>query len=192
LSGLGLNQLDNKLIDRCIKGDRLALEQLYTSYAPKMKAICVRYVHSIYEAEDVFQEAFIKVLRDIRHFNYQGSFDGWIRKIVVRTAIDHYKNNRLYAHSISYEEIEEPEGNASDLADQLSANELLEIIKKLPLGYNLVFNLYAIEGYSHGEIAEMLSISESTSRSQLCKARNFIKEELKQHHFLLNERRYAG
>ena len=184
--------MDNRLIESCQKGDRRALEQLYTQYAPKMKAICIRYVHSMYEAEDVFQEAFIKVLRDIRNFNHQGSFDGWIRKIVVRSAIDHYKKNKGYMQSISYEDMEEPEDCTGDLASQLSVQELLEIIQKLPLGYRLVFNLYAIEGYSHVEIAEMLSISESTSRSQLCKARHLIQQELKQQHALLNEKRYAG
>jgi RNA polymerase sigma factor (sigma-70 family) len=183
--------LNNELIERCRNGDKLALEQLYNYYAPKMKAVCLRYVHSRYEAEDVFQDAFIKVLKNIKNFSYQGSFDGWIRKIVIHSAIDHCKKNLIY-NTISYEDAEEPEDDSCDAANQLSANELLEIIRKIPTGYNIVFNLYAIEGYDHSEIAEMLHISESSSRSQLCKARNFIKNILKQYNFFINDKKNAG
>jgi RNA polymerase sigma-70 factor (ECF subfamily) len=181
--------LNKDFIDKCRKGDKIALEQLYNHYAPKMKAICLRYVYSIYEAEDIFQDAFIKVLKNIKQYNYKGSFDGWVRKIVVHTAIDHCKQNLVYKGNIPCEEAEETEADSFDLANQLSANELLNIIKKIPPGYNLVFNLYAIEGYTHPEIAKMLGISESSSRSQLCKARSFIKNILKQYDFAIDEKK---
>jgi RNA polymerase sigma factor (sigma-70 family) len=181
--------LDKTLIDKCRKGDKLALEQLYNYYAPKMKAICLRYVYSTYEAEDIFQDAFIKVLKNINKYNYQGSFDGWIRKIVIHTAIDHCKKNIIYKSNVACKEVEETEADACDVANQLSANELLAIIKKIPPGYNIVFNLHAIEGYSHPEIAEMLQISESSSRSQLSKARTFIKNILRQYNFVIDEKK---
>jgi RNA polymerase sigma factor (sigma-70 family) len=181
--------LNKDLIDKCRKGDKLALEQLYNYYAPKMKAMCLRYVYSICEAEDIFQDSFIKVLRSINQYNYQGSFDGWIKKIVINTAIDYCKKNLVHKSNISCEEAEESEADTFNLADQLSANDLLTIIKKIPPGYNMVFNLYAIEGYSHPEIAQMLHISESASRSQLCKARNFIKNILRQYDFVIDEKK---
>jgi RNA polymerase sigma factor (sigma-70 family) len=181
--------LDKDIIDKCRKGDPVALEQLYNYYAPKMKAICLRYVYSIYEAEDVFQDSFIKILKSIKQYKYQGSFDGWIRKIVINTAIDYCKDNLVHYSHVPCEEARETEADTFDFANQLSANELLTIIKKIPPGYNLVFNLYAIEGYSHPEIAQMLHISESSSRSQLCKARGYIKNILKQYDIVIDEKK---
>jgi RNA polymerase sigma factor (sigma-70 family) len=182
--------VDKIFIEKCREGDKVALQQLYKYYAPRMKGICLRYVYSASEAEDIFQDSFIKVLKNLKSYSFKGSFDGWIKKIVINTAIDHYKKNHNYRNNyVSYEEVEETEQDTSEIADQLSANELLEIIKKLPHGYRLVFNLYAIEGYSHSEIAETLQISESSSRSQLCKARYFIKNILRHYEFVLNEKR---
>jgi RNA polymerase sigma-70 factor (ECF subfamily) len=181
--------LEKDFIEKCREGDKLALQQLYKFYAPRMKGICLRYVHSVHEAEDVFQDSFIKVLKSIKTYSYKGSFDGWIKRIVINTAIDHYKSNYYNRTNLSYEEAGESEQDTLEIADQLSANELLEIIKKMPHGYRMVFNLYAIEGYTHYEIAAMMQITESTSRSQLCKARSFIKNILRQYEFVLNEKR---
>lgn len=179
--------MDKDLIEKCKNGDRIAMEQLYNHYAPKMKGICLRYSKSEYEAEDVFQEAFIKVLLKINNYQFKGSFDGWIKRIVVNTAIDHLKKDYNFKKQVSCEEADGTESSNIDVTDMLSANELLEIIKKIPAGYNAIFNLYAIEGYSHSEISEMLNISESASRSQLCKARNYIKNILHQYNFVNNE-----
>jgi RNA polymerase sigma factor (sigma-70 family) len=181
--------LEKIFIEKCREGDKVALQQLYKYYAPRMKGICLRYVHSAFEAEDIFQDSFIKVLKNLKNYSYKGSFEGWIKKIVINTAIDHYKKNHSLRNYVSYEDADETEQDTSEIADQLSTNELLEIIKKLPHGYRVVFNLYAIEGYTHSEISEMLQITEGSSRSQLCKARYFIKNILRQYEFVLNEKR---
>jgi RNA polymerase sigma factor (sigma-70 family) len=184
--------LNNEQIERCRKGDKIALEQLYNFYAPKMKSICLRYARTKSEADDIFQDSFIKVLKNIKTYEYKGSFEGWIRKIVVNTAINHYKKDLAYISShLSYEDAEEPEDESCDLVNHLSTNELMEIIKKIPAGYNMVFNLYAIEGYDHAEIAEMLQITESASRSQLSRARTFIINILRQYNYVTNERKKA-
>jgi RNA polymerase sigma factor (sigma-70 family) len=184
--------LDKELIDRCRKGDRVAFEQLYKLYAPKVKSICFRYAHSGYESDDIFQDFFIKVFKNIKDYVHSGSFDGWIRRIVVNTAINYYKKNLLYNnHHLSLEDAEEIEDDSCDLVNQLSADELMEIIKKIPPGYNMVFNLYAIEGYDHAEIAEILQISESASRSQLSRARTYIINILRQYNYVINEKKEA-
>jgi RNA polymerase sigma factor (sigma-70 family) len=184
--------LNNELIERCRKGDKIALEQLYSFYAPKMKSICLRYARSKSEADDIFQDSFIKILKNIKTYEYKGSFEGWIRKIVVNTAINHYKKDLAYvSNHLSYEDAEEPEDESCDLVNHLSVNELMEVIKKIPPGYNMVFNLYAIEGYDHSEIAEMLQITESASRSQLSRARTFIINILRQYNYVTNERKKA-
>jgi RNA polymerase sigma-70 factor (ECF subfamily) len=154
-----------------------------------MRGICLRYSYSVFEAEDIFQEAFIKVFRNLKNYGNKGSFDGWIKKIVIHTAVDHYKKNYPLRSHVPSEEAEEFESDYFDIADQLSASELLDIIQKIPPGYSVVFNLYAIEGYSHQEIAAMLNISESSSRSQLCKARNYIRNMLLQYDLVINERK---
>jgi RNA polymerase sigma-70 factor (ECF subfamily) len=186
--------LNKDLIERCRKGDKLALEQLYNFYAPKMKSICLRYARSKSEADDIFQDSFFKVLKNIKTYEYKGSFEGWIRKIVVHTAINHYKKNLTYlSKHISYEDAnaEQTEDESCDLVNHLSANELMEIIKKIPPGYNMVFNLFAIEGYDHSEIAELLQITESASRSQLSRARTFIINILRQYNYVPNEKKKA-
>lgn len=181
--------LDKDFIEKCRSGDKHALEQLYNYFAPKMKGICLRYSRSVFEAEDIFQDSFIKILNNLQSYTYKGSFEGWIKRIVIHTAIDNYKKNYPLRNIVSAEEAEEEEAEAADIASQLSAAELLDIIKKIPTGYRVVFNLYAVEGYNHSEIAEMLNISESSSRSQLCKARNYIINVLRQYDFVVNEKK---
>jgi RNA polymerase sigma factor (sigma-70 family) len=184
--------LNNDWIERCRKGDKIALEQLYNLYAPKMKSICLRYAHSKFEVDDIFQDAFMKVLKSIKNYEFKGSFEGWIRTIVVNTAINHYKKNLLYVtHHVTYEAAEDKEDDSCDLVNLLSTNELMEIIKKIPRGYHMVFNLYAIEGYDHAEIAEMLQITESASRSQLSRARTFIINILRKYNYVIDEKKKA-
>lgn len=177
--------IDSNLINKCISGDRQAQESLYKYYAPKLKGICMRYARSLFEGEDIFQEAFIKVFNNLSSFNYKGSFDGWVRRIVINCAIDHYKKNLVFKNQFPYEDVNESEIDFVEIADQLSVEELYEIINKLPEGYKLVFNLFAIDGYSHKEIAELLNISEGTSKSQLAKARRHIKDLLTKYNFVL-------
>lgn len=166
--------LDDDIVKKCMEGDRFAQERLYTMYAPRLYGICLRLASSKVEAEDILQEAFIKVFRRLGSYNGQGSLEGWIKRTVVNTAIDQYhlnnkKNNHLHLELVNEDQLE-----SVAIPTDLDEQDLLAILEKIPPGYRLVFNLFAIEGYSHKEIGEMLSISEGTSKSQLAKARKYL------------------
>ncbi len=167
-----------EIIRECIKGDSSAQELLYNKFASKMLGVCIRYFKSIEEAEDALQEGFIKVFANLKYYRSEGSFEGWIRKIMVNTALNIYrKNQKHYFHS-DIDEIQEQYFGGNLISQKYSAEQLLKVIQDLPTGYKLVFNLFEIEGYSHKEIAEMLDISVSTSKSQLLKAKNRLKNTL--------------
>jgi len=170
--------LDREIVKLCIAGDRKAQEKLYNFYASKMKGVCLRYSRSIVESEDIFQDGFVKVFSNLKNYSGQGSFDGWVRRIMVNTAIDTYKKNLPFKNSSQFDEFIEDELKTVELPDELEEEDLLNILSNLPDGYRLVFNLYAIEGYSHKEIAERLNISENTSKSQLHRARKLIQQIL--------------
>ena len=164
---------EKQLIKGCIREDRYCQQQLFKQYAGKMFSVCLRYTRHEMEAEDVLQDAFIKVFDNIGKFEFKGSFEGWIRRIVVNTALKNYSKKSFKQEQIGLEN--HPElPMEPDIYKHLEEEALLGIIAKLPEGYRLVFNLYAIEGYSHKEIADMLGIQESTSRSQLVKARKML------------------
>ena len=151
---------------------------MFQRYAGKMLAVCMRYARHRMEAEDILQDAFVKVFEHIGQFQFKGALEGWIRRIVVNTAIKAYDRKSFTHEQIG---IDPTWDSASDLqlSDmQLQEKDLLNMINQLPDGYRIVFNLYAIEGYSHQEIAEMLGIQESTSRSQLVKARKQLQTQL--------------
>lgn len=148
--------------------------------------VCLRYTKSQADAEDVFQEAFIKVFHVLGQYNGRGSLEGWLRRIFVTTAINHYHKYKTNNKQPSLDDVPDQAHGDPDVIDQMSATELENIINTLPEGYRLVFNLYAIEGYSHKEISEQLGIAEGTSKSQLAKARNWLKKNL-QHQFLTYE-----
>jgi RNA polymerase sigma factor (sigma-70 family) len=162
---------EEEIVQGCKAGSRKSQRLLYDRYSKKMLGVCLRYCQNREEAEDVLQDGFIKVFTNIDSFKEQGSFEGWIRRIMVNTAINNYQSNlKRYYHS----DVEEETGISSDQVDafnKLSAMDLLRIIQSLPEGYRMVFNMYAIEGYTHKEIGEMLGISENTSKSQLSRAR---------------------
>ena len=164
---------EKELIKGCIQEDRYYQQELFRRYAGKMLMVCMRYARHEMEAEDLLQDAFIKVFDNINKFEYKGSFEGWIRRIVINTALKNYSKKCFKQEQIGLENYPdlplEPEIYA-----HLQEEELLRLIAKLPEGYRLVFNLYAVEGYSHKEIADMLGIQESTSRSQLVKARKML------------------
>jgi RNA polymerase sigma-70 factor (ECF subfamily) len=150
---------------------------LYERYAGKMYAVCLRYARSSADAADMLQEGFVKVFTKLDQFQFQGSFEGWIRRIMVNTALRTYQRQRFEQETTGYEHLPELPVEPDAVA-QLSEAELLNLIGKLPDGYRVVFNLVAIEGFSHAEAAEMLGIQESTSRSQLTKARRWLIEQL--------------
>ncbi len=179
-----------ELINGVMKRKKKAQRELYTRYAPIMRAICMRYTRNLSEAEDVVQEGFIKIFTKIDQYSGLGSFEGWMKRIFVNTSINHLKKNKniLFHYDINeipYRDVDVTESKddyfstKTNMVDiDFSEEEILRIINKLPDGYKLVFNLYAVEELSHKEIAKMLSISVSTSKSQLFRARKTIQKQL--------------
>ena len=151
----------------------MAQQALYDRYSGKMFALCLRYAKHRAEAEDILQEGFIKVFDKISSFRGDGSFEGWIRRIMIHTAIKYYHKASRKNEAIGWESL--PDNPLKpEVYGQLDADQILGLIQELPEGYRLVFNLHALEGYKHKEIADMLEIGESTSRSQLTKARSML------------------
>ena len=168
---------ENDLINGCRRGDSHAQQRVFDLYSARMYGICLRYVRSSMQAEDVLVMAFTKVFERISQFKGEGSFEGWIRRITVNEALTSLRRSRVMMVETDLEYADrEPDYNA--LSDHLEAEDLLKIIEKLPPGYRVVFNLYAIDGYSHKEIAEQLGISENTSKSQLSRARTYLQKLL--------------
>lgn len=150
---------------------------MYERFAGKMMTVCIRYTRHRLEAEDILQEGFIKVFNNISKFQGKGSFEGWIRRIMINTALSNYNKSSFQKELIGLEDyqsgVEQPKA-----IQQLTADEIMAVINTLPDGYKIVFNLYVIEEYSHKEIAEMLDITPSTSRSQLVKARRMLQKKI--------------
>ncbi len=166
------------LIKGCLAKDRKSQNALYQHFCKKMFGVCMRYAKNREEAEDLLQDGFVKVFTKIDQFKNQGSFEGWVRRVLVNTILERFRqNNHLYAIT-NIDDITEPIA-IEDGFEQIAATDLLNVIQMLPAGYKMVFNLYAIEGYSHKEIADMLQISEGTSKSQLSRARTMLQEMLK-------------
>ena len=142
-------------------------------------SVCLRYARSTADAEDILQDAFIKVFDKMHQFKFEGSFEGWIRRIVVNTALKKYSLRRYEKEVVGYEIKDKDESVIEPSAySDLTEKELMHLINMLPSGYKLIFNLYVIEGYQHDEIAEMLNIQPGTSRSQLVKARNMLQKQI--------------
>lgn len=169
---------EKELIQRCKAKDKKAEKQLYERYAPKMWGVCIRFAKNRMGAEDIMQEGFVKVFDKLEQYNDQGSFEGWIRKTIVNTAINHYKKNINHNKELDIDEVTIKNQLEPRVIDQLTVNELMEVIRELPEGYRLVFNLFVVEGYSHKEIAEKLDITENTSKSQLSRARNVLQQQI--------------
>jgi RNA polymerase sigma factor (sigma-70 family) len=170
---------EQELVKQCINRQNSALEELYKRYSPLMYGVCLRYVRNRDDAMDLLHDGFIKVFSSIEGFRFTGSLEGWIRRIMVHTAINFY-NRQMSRRDNSYETVSETLRNDEpDAISEMSAEELLDHIQALPDGYRVVFNLYAIEGYQHEEIAQILGISESTSKTQLMKARRMLMTRIK-------------
>jgi RNA polymerase sigma-70 factor (ECF subfamily) len=171
---------DRQIVEGCTKHERRAQKVLYDKYSRLLLGICLRYASDKAEAEDILQDSFLKIFFNIKDFTGTGSFIGWLRKVAVNTAITHYHKNLKYKYHIEIEEYVSVEtGVASFEDDFYTSDELFRILNELPAGYRMVFNLYAIEGYKHREIAEMLGIDTNTSKSQYSRARAVIREKLK-------------
>jgi len=169
---------DKELIEKCLENDPRAQEFLYKRFSRRMYGVCLRFARNTLEADDILQEGFIKVFTFLKDFRQDGSFEGWIRRTFVNTAINYYHSKENEWKETSIDKAESVQSVSEDALDIISAADLIEIIRELPEGYRLVFNLYVIEGYAHQEIAEMLRISESTSKSQLSRARMALQERL--------------
>lgn len=171
---------DLQLIELCIKGDRASQKALYDRLAPRMFAVCIRYIGDRTMAEDVLQEGFITLFGKLGDFKGEGSFEGWARRIFVTTALMTLRKKDALKMS---EELEAARGIRADTISQvnnLSYKELMALITTLPPGFRTVFNMYVIEGYSHKEIGDMLGISETTSRTQLSRARIWLQNKIKE------------
>src|SRR5512137_415941 len=170
---------DPDIIEGCVRHNRKAQQMLYDKYSRFLLGICIRYADDKAEAEDILQESFLKIFFSIKDFSGTGSFIGWLRKVAVNTAITHYHKNLKFRYHIEIEEFVSVEtGVTSFEEDFFTSDELYKVLNELPAGYRMVFNLYAIEGYKHKEIAEMLGIDTNTSKSQYSRAKAVIRDKL--------------
>lgn len=165
-----------KLLAACRKGDRKAQRTLYERYSPVMYAICRRYIKELDEAEDILIKSFTRIFEKLDQYKGEGSFEGWMRRIVVNESLGHLRRTKMYVEvDVEYAD---REPDYQYVQDHLEAEDLMKLVNELPPGYRSVFNLFAIEGYSHQEIAETLGISENTSKSQLSRARALLQRQL--------------
>ena len=167
-----------QLIKGCKENKPKAQKELYETYARKMMAVCLRYTNDRESAQDLLQDGFIKVFTAIGTYSGNGSFEGWMRKIFVNTALEYVRKNDILRETVdidSPDTLKEPDYSA---LEKISADELMELVRELPTGFRTVFNMFAIEGYSHKEIGEALGINESTSRSQFTRAKKLLQKKL--------------
>ena len=170
---------DEQLIKRCIRRERSAQKLLFETYSGMLLGVCMRFVKDPSEAEDILQEGFIKIFLNIKDFSARGSLVNWMKKVMINTAITHYHKNKKHQQQADIDEIQEVEiaGFKWENAD-FTREELLNVINDLPDGYRIVFNLYAIEGFKHKEIAGLMEIDVSTSKSQYSRAKKLIRKRL--------------
>lgn|SRR5690606_5853810 len=176
LKVIPLYKNETKLIEKAIANNREAQRILFDSYAPKMLSVCRSYISDLQYAEDVMLNGFFKVFAHLKSFKNEGSFEGWIRRIMVRESISFLRTQKQIEFSI--EEVKNEDNPLNNISTDVEVAELQQLIDELPEGYRMVFVMYAVEGYKHHEIAEMLNISEGTSKSQLFKARKLLQEKL--------------
>eukprot|EP00746_Dinoflagellata_sp_MGD_P050508 gnl/MRDRNA2_/MRDRNA2_22647_c0_seq1.p1 gnl/MRDRNA2_/MRDRNA2_22647_c0~~gnl/MRDRNA2_/MRDRNA2_22647_c0_seq1.p1 ORF type:complete len:189 (-),score=16.70 gnl/MRDRNA2_/MRDRNA2_22647_c0_seq1:70-636(-) len=184
-----LKQISEKeLVEGCCKGDARCQKLLYDTYSRKMMGICLRYASDEVEAQDVLQDGFVKVFEKVGTFKGKGSFEGWMRRIFVNTALDYYRRQKEMRNSVDVDSVSYMLPADDHILENLAAQELLEILKRIPVGYRTVFNLYAIEGYTHKEIAEELEITVNTSKSQYSRAKGYLRKIVE----LESKRRISG
>jgi RNA polymerase sigma factor (sigma-70 family) len=171
------NNDDRKLVEKCIKGNSLAQKELFQKYYALMMGICLRYAANRYEAKEILQDGYIKIFNSLPDFKFEGSLEGWLRRIMVNTAIDRYR--KRISEPVTIEISENVQYREEYVMEKLDREDLLKAIQQLPFGYRTVFNMFVLEGFSHKDIAEKLGITEGTSKSQLAKAKETLKEILK-------------
>lgn len=178
---------ESEMIDGCLRRERAAQQQLFDYYSARMYAICYRYVKNPMEAEDILVTAFTKIFERINQFKGDGSFEGWIRRVVVNEALTFLRRSRTMYLETDLEQADR-EPDYEHLSDHLEAEDLMNMIQELPAGYRVVFNMYAIDGYSHKEIADQLGITENTSKSQLSRARVYLQKLLQERDWVSNNK----
>lgn len=184
---------EDELIDGCLKFRQDAQKALYEKYAGVFRAVCRRYITDPHSAEDLLHDCFIKIFMNIKKYNGTGSFEGWMKKVIINTAVDHFRENKTISLNFGIDEADEPadedtENNgqpeetdkvkAAILSAEFTKEEIIETVNRLPDGFRIVFNMYVFENYQHKEIAEKLNIEVSTSKSQLSRARKLIQKRL--------------
>ena len=170
---------EEQLVKKCLEKDTLAQKQLFEFYSRRMMGVCLRYSKDSEEAQDVLQMGFVKVFEKLHMYNFKGSLESWIRKIIVNTALDNIRKNKKFMNDVEMDKVDYQLHNHNENAlDSLSAQDLLKVIQEMPPGFRTVFNMFAIEGYSHKEIAEELNISVNTSKSQYSRARAHLQKIL--------------
>jgi len=168
---------ENEIVSGCLKGNVKYQKILFEKYSGKFMTVCMRYANDQMQAEDMLQEGFIRIFNHLNQFKSEGSFEGWMRRIVVNVCLKIIKNKRINFSTDDDSGVQIPD-TSTDAPSHLSEDELLRLIKRLPTGYRIIFNLHAIEGFSHDEIGDMLKIKASTSRSQLVKARKMLQQQI--------------
>jgi RNA polymerase sigma factor (sigma-70 family) len=169
---------EQELIKGCIAARPKAQKALFDIYAPKLYVVCLRYMKDQMRAQDVLQDAFVKIFAHIGNYKSEGAFEGWLKKIAVNTCLDQLRKDKKLLTDVSLDDVSHKLAHQDYSAEKLMADDLLKLVQALPDGYRTVFNLFAIEGYSHQEIAQQLSISESTSKTQYLRARAYLKERI--------------
>lgn len=171
---------EEEMIEGCLKHNDKAQEALYQKFSSKMMGVTLRYTKGYEEAQDVLQDAFIKVFKKLKSFHGDGSLEGWVRRIVVNTALDYLRKIKYEKFHVDVEDVDYLLADQTVIIEGLAADDLLSLIQSMPVGYQAVFNLYVIEGYTHKEIGDELGISENTSKSQFSRARSYLQKKLEE------------
>jgi len=169
---------EREIILGCIAGRPKAQKALFDIYAPKLLVICLRYMKEVPRAQDTLQDAFVKIYKHLPDYKFEGVFEGWVKRITVNTCLDQLRKDKKTLSDVSIDDVSFKLARHDHSIEKLMADDLLKLVQSLPDGYRTVFNLFAIEGYSHQEIATQLNISESTSKTQYVRARAYLKDRL--------------
>lgn len=175
---------EEDIVRGCYDSSPKAQKMLYERFAAKMLGVVLRYSKDEDEAYDILQDGFVKVFSKIDSFNMEGSLEGWIRRIMVNTALDQYRKNKKFMRDVKLDDVSYYLEKDDFIVESLAAQDLLKIINSMPQGYKVVFNMFAIEGYSHKEIADKLGVSENTSKSQYSRARQYVRKILEEKNLL--------
>lgn len=166
------------LVKKCIEGDNRAQKRLFDLFAPKLFGVCLRYMKDHDLAQDTLQDGFVKIFTKLSDYNGKGSFEGWMRRITVNTCLDQLRKDQKLKVNTPIDDVSFLVKDNHWIEEELTAKDLLKLVESLPDGYRVVFNMFAIEGYSHKEIAEQLNISENTSKSQFSRAKSHLRRKL--------------